>query len=267
MIKAAVLGSPINHSLSPLLHSYTYKYLGLEATYSSFEVKSGELASFLKEQGADLTGLSLTMPLKEEAVLQASKISHEAKQVASSNTLFKVDGLWHATTTDVEGFRKSLEFNQIVQLQTVMIIGSGATARAAVASLDAEGRHIYIVGRSQHRHDAMKSAAPNSQLTFLPWEETNLINTVDLIINTTPSQVSDFFLDSIHQPSGTLFDVIYNPWPTRLSAAWSKSSTVIDGLELLIHQGISQMEIFSGQVIDRQTLAPLLRDLALKTIV
>ena len=266
MIRAAVLGSPINHSLSPLLHSYAYKYLDLDATYSACEVKSGELAAFLEAPGKNFEGLSLTMPLKEEAILLASQVSQEAAQVSSANTLFKIDGLWHATTTDVEGFEHSFEFNHLKQMQTVMILGSGATARAAAAACDVHGRQIYIVGRSTHRHEAMRLAAPRSNLTFLPWDKTELINTADLIINTSPANAAEFFLDSIFKPEGTLFEVIYHPWPTRLAAQWSENSPVVDGLELLIHQGISQMEIFSGQIIDRHLLAPLLRVQALKAI-
>lgn len=266
MINAAVLGSPIRHSLSPLLHTYAYKYLGIDALYTSFEVKSGELSQFLAGQGKELTAISLTMPLKEEALRVTSAISDLAKRIESANTLVKVDGLWQGSTTDVEGFKKALEFNQVQEFESIMILGSGATARAVAAACDVATRHIYVVGRSDHRHKAIQTAAPQATISFLPWEVTDLINTVDLVVNTTPTNSAEFLLSGVHSPRGALFDVIYNPWPTRLAAKWVESSRVIDGLELLIHQGISQMQIFSGEIIDRDLMAPLLRRQAIKAM-
>lgn len=266
MIIAAVLGSPIHHSLSPLLHTFAYRYLGIDGRYTSYEVKAGELASFLQTQGDQMTGLSLTMPLKEEALTLAGQISPLAAQISSANTLYKVNEEWSATSTDVEGFTKALEFNQVNVTGDVLIIGSGATARAAVAALDLPGVNLHVLGRSLSRISSISAAAKRNQITFLPWEPTNLLNTANLVINTTPANTAEFFLDSIDNPKGVFFEVIYSPWPTRLMDRFSKSSQIVDGVDLLVHQGISQIEIFAGATLDRDELAPALRAQALSVL-
>ena len=103
MIKAAVLGSPISHSLSPLLHSTAYAQLGLSAKYEAIEVKADNLARFMDERDETWTGFSLTMPLKEEAITYADNIDNLAKRINSANTLYRKAGEWHATSTDVIG--------------------------------------------------------------------------------------------------------------------------------------------------------------------
>ena len=97
MIKAAVLGSPISHSLSPLLHATAYKELGIEASYDAIEVKAGGLADFLESKDASWTGFSLTMPLKEEVIDFTSNVDALAARIKSANTLFRKDSKWHAT--------------------------------------------------------------------------------------------------------------------------------------------------------------------------
>ena len=104
MIVAGVLGSPISHTLSPLLHKAIYDFLGINGTYSAFEVQSGQLQHFLENDGSALNNVSLTMPLKEEALKIADSVSEIARQIQSGNTLSKKDGLWSLTSTDVEGF-------------------------------------------------------------------------------------------------------------------------------------------------------------------
>jgi len=108
LINAAVLGSPIAHSLSPLLHSLAYEYLGLSARYEAIEVKAGELATYLS--ATDKNALSLTMPLKEEALKVSRVTSDIAKRISCGNTLFQKDGAWNLTSTDVAGF-EFISFN------------------------------------------------------------------------------------------------------------------------------------------------------------
>jgi shikimate dehydrogenase len=101
-------------------------------------------------------------------------------------------------------------------------------------------------------------------VTYLPWKLTDQINTVDLVINTTPDRTADYFVPSIENPKGTFFEVLYDPWPTVISKAWSETnSKVIDGLDLLIHQGISQVEVFTGLSVDREFLYAKMRESAL----
>lgn len=264
MINGAVLGSPIAHSLSPLLHAIAYQHCGIQGSYEAIEVGSGELSSFIK--GTQKNCLSLTMPLKEEALLIADEISETAKKISSGNTLFLRNNKWNLESTDVAGFEYSLKSHGITSLNSVLILGAGATARAAVAYLSGISEKIHVVNRNTARQASMDSSS-SIKIDYLPWGSTELINSADLIINTTPGNAGEDFLPSVSQPRGVLFEVLYNPWPTKLAQAWSSSGAkVIDGIELLIHQGISQVEIFSEKSLDRTELHALMREAALKRL-
>lgn len=264
MINAAVLGSPIAHSLSPLLHSLAYEFLGVAARYEAIEVKAGELATYLA--ATDKNALSLTMPLKEEALEVSHVTSDIAKRISSGNTLSLKDGDWSLTSTDVAGFDFALKMHEIKQVESTVIIGAGATARAAVASISTISKSVSVISRNPEREQAMNQASL-VEITYLPWEHTDQINSADLVINTTPERAGDFFVPAINNPAGTFFEVLYNPWPTAISKAWSNSENrVIDGLDLLIHQGISQVEIFSGLVVDRELLYAKMRRAAVSKL-
>jgi len=235
--------------------------LDIEGTYEAIQVRSGELASFLSS--TDKNCLSLTMPLKEEALSLSDISSVLSQRISSGNTLTRADGKWSLTSTDVAGFEHSLKFQQIDSLDTVMVLGSGATARAAVSYLSTVAKKIHVVSRNSEREASMNKAS-DIPIQYLPWEPTLKINDVDLVVNTAPGDAAGGFLSSINAPRGVLFEVLYHPWPTELARTWATTDRlVVDGLELLIHQAISQMEIFSGIVLDRTFLHAHLRKVAL----
>lgn len=260
MITAGVLGSPISHSLSPLLHNTMYKFLNIEARYKTYEVASGQLKEFLDHEGSSLDCLSLTMPLKEEALAIANLVSDVSRQIQSGNTLHKVDGLWNLTSTDVEGFTYALQFNNRDAKGNVLLLGAGATARAVVAACNGVSDMVTVVNRNPDREQAIRDAAPLVKFDFIPWGTDINFNAFDLVINTTPGETSAQFVAQIGSVDTTFFEVLYNPWPTKLLAHWRQSSGfAIDGLELLIHQAISQVEIFASRTIDRDLLSKMLR--------
>ncbi|MFZ9205396.1 MAG: shikimate dehydrogenase family protein, partial [Candidatus Nanopelagicaceae bacterium] len=154
MIKrAAVLGSPISHSLSPLIHNHAYSLLEYPAIYEAIEVKSGELSDFLAKElaSSEVLGFSLTMPLKEELAqlsTPALQVDARAKSINSANTIYMDGQSWKVSSTDVDGFEfllKDLSFS------TVSILGAGGTARAAIASLSDRDVKIEIYRRSTSR--------------------------------------------------------------------------------------------------------------------
>ena len=266
MIRAAVLGSPISHSLSPILHRTAYTHLKIAAKYSQFEVKSGQLQSFL-DSHRDLNALSLTMPLKEEALTVVHQVSDLARQISSGNTLHMVGDQWHLTSTDVAGFAQAMRFNNTEISGKLLLIGAGATARAVVAACDGVSQEIHIISRNPDREILIRAAAPNSKLIFHPWVKTALINSADLVVNTTPGTAADFFIDSVSNPIGSYFEVLYHPWPTQLFSHWlEQGSPTIDGIELLVQQAISQVEIFAGVQVDRLQLSLLMRQAALTAL-
>lgn len=267
MIEAGVLGSPISHSLSPLLHRTAYEILGVQASYSAFEVASGGLAAFLSTSGSSLNALSLTMPLKEEVLNIADSVSEIALQIASGNTLHRVASKWHLTSTDVEGFTYALESHGQNAQGEVLIIGSGATARAVAAACNGISDSITIVHRNESRVESMRKAAPALDLQFAAWNSELDLSSFDLVVNTTPGDSASIFLEQIGPDSGTLFEVLYNPWPTPFLSQWRQQGNVgIDGLDLLIHQAISQVEIFTTQTVDRPEMAKQLRQVGEKAL-
>lgn len=252
--RAAVLGSPISHSLSPALHNAAYLALGIEGKYDAVEVKSGELGNFMaqvRKTDANWIGFSLTMPLKEEILKVADKIDPLAAQIHSANTLIPTIDGWYATSTDVAGFIWALAQHEVIEFQTVQIIGAGGTARAAAASIDAPGRRIQVINRNPDRESDMRNSVALADLEFVTWENVQL--DADLVINTTPKGAAD----SLTGGNGILFESLYDPWPTRLASAWK--GKIIDGMDLLIHQAIDQLHLMTGYVIDRKLMYPLLR--------
>lgn len=266
MIKAAVLGSPISHSLSPLLHNTAYAQLGLSAIYEAIEVKANSLAKFMDERDVTWTGFSLTMPLKEEVIEYAKHVDPLAQRIHSANTLFKKAGEWHATSTDVIGFKNALDMHKVEIKGHVVILGAGATARAAAAACDSSETQITVINRSLTRVQAMSDAVIESELSFLNWDDLSVLADADLVISTAPAGVTD----SIELPaniSAPYFEALYKPWPTPASAMWAtRGGVVIDGLDLLIHQALAQITIFSGATFDSALMYTKLREVGLAAL-
>ena len=267
MISAGVLGSPISHSLSPLLHNSIYNSLGIDASYRAYEVASGELRNFLNDEGSSLNCLSLTMPLKEEALAIADSVSDISRQIQSGNTLHKVDGMWSLTSTDVEGFTHALDFNRRDAKGNVLVIGAGATARAVIAACDGISEKITVINRSSDREIAIRKSAPNSEVDFISWSGAINFNSFDLVVNTTPGNSAAVFVDQVQSVTSSYFEVLYNPWPTQMLAQWRRAGGFgIDGLDLLIHQAISQASIFAERSIPRDSIAKTLRSAGEKAL-
>lgn len=266
MIKAAVLGSPISHSLSPLLHNTAYAQLGLSASYEAIEVKAHSLSKFMDERDATWTGFSLTMPLKEEAISYAKHVDDLALRINSANTLYRKAGEWYAISTDVIGFRNALEMHTVEIKGHVVILGAGATARAAAAACDSSSTQITVINRSLARVQAMSDAVIESELSFLNWDDLSVLADADLVISTAPAGVTD----SIELPAKTsapYFEALYKPWPTPASAMWaSRGGKVVDGLDLLIHQALAQISIFSGETFDSALMYTKLREVGLAAL-
>jgi len=259
MIRCAVLGSPISHSLSPVLHRTAYEKLGVYGQYQAIEMLPEKLRDFVSGLDESWTGLSLTMPLKEEILSIADEVDELAVRIHSANTLIRSPRGWRALSTDVNGFSQTLLANDIIDFDAVVILGSGATARAAAAACDAPNRAIRIIHRSAGRESAIRRAAPQSNMEFASWGA-DLMQT-DLLINTTPVGVADTYAEQLDgEVHGTYFEALYNPWPTKMLAKWrALKGFGIDGLDLLVHQGIDQVELMTGIKVQRAILAPVLR--------
>lgn len=261
MINAAVLGSPIAHSLSPRLHTAAYKFLNISGNYLSFDVPLGNLREFLSDKSDSWSGFSLTMPLKEEALSCVDVVDPLVHRIKSGNTLVYDDGAWKLFSTDVIGFKNSWKLHNEDVPSSVLIIGAGATARAAAAAFDSDLTQIQVVHRNSDREESMRDCLLASSIDFLPWRFDDKFLEADLVINTTPKfALDDFSHALLSKPSGIFFDVLYDPWPTRFAQTWSQlGGKVIGGLELLIAQGVEQIKFFTGEQIPTDELTNFLR--------
>lgn len=251
--RAAVLGSPIAHSLSPLLHRAAYRSLGLDWTYDRIEMGEAGLADFLSDFRADESwvGLSLTMPLKDRARLLADDLSDTCRKSEAANTLIKRDGRVFADNTDPVGIEFALDRVGIDTLSgtRIAIIGAGATARSALLAIkDLGGDSVEVVARRpQARNEVQVFAhAQDLHCRALAWSDTHPLDH-DLVISVVPAGAADEMVPRIPTKPLTLLDVVYSPWPSALTAAWQESGGVAaDGLDMLVGQAARQVGLMTG---------------------
>lgn len=267
MIQAAVLGSPITHSLSPILHKAAYQLLGWDWEYTAIEVKSGELAKFIADAGKQFRGLSLTMPLKEEALSIAQSLDPLVKRINAANTLIFSENDLSAYTTDVSGFQQALAKSKIIIPNEITILGGGATARSAIAAVDGRGKTITVYSRSPARATQLINSSTSATVIVKDWQQAQNGLESTLVISTTPAGATDELIPrGGNQASRVLFESLYSPWPTKLLQRWQAAGgQFIDGLDLLVAQGIGQLELmaFEPLEIDFQLLSVTMRNAGL----
>ncbi|MEU3355483.1 shikimate dehydrogenase [Streptomyces sp. NPDC037389] len=251
--RAAVLGSPIAHSLSPVLHRAAYAELGLgEWTYDRFEVDEGALPAFLAGLGPGWAGLSLTMPLKRAVIPLLDDVSATARSVEAVNTVVLTDdGRRLGDNTDIPGIAAALRERGVETVGSAAILGAGATASSALAALAriCTGEVTAYV-RSAERAAEMREWGERLGVPVrtADWSRAAEALTAPLVVATTPAGATDALAGSVPERPGTLFDVLYEPWPTPLAAAWDgRGGTVLGGLDLLVHQAVLQVELMTGR--------------------
>ncbi|MCX5432906.1 shikimate dehydrogenase [Streptomyces sp. NBC_00257] len=251
--RAAVLGSPIAHSLSPVLHRAAYAELGLDGwTYDRFEVDEAALPGFVQGLDSTWAGLSLTMPLKRAIIPLLDSVSGTASSVEAVNTVVLTeDGRLTGDNTDIPGMIAALRERGVEKTESAAVLGAGATASSALAALSqicAGPVTAYV--RSRERGDEMRGWGERLgvDVRIADWAEAEQALRAPLIIATTPAGATDGLTDAVPERPGTLFDVLYEPWPTGLASAWTAhGGPVIGGLDLLVHQAVLQVEQMTGR--------------------
>ncbi|MFM9448591.1 shikimate dehydrogenase [Streptomyces acidiscabies] len=250
--RAAVLGSPVAHSLSPVLHRAAYDALELtDWSYDRFEVDEDSLADFVAGLGGEWAGLSLTMPLKRAVIPLLDEISEAAASVEAVNTLvFTEDGRKVGDNTDIPGMIAALRERGIEQVESAAILGAGATASSALAALSriCAGEVVAYV-RSEARAAEMRQWGErlDVEVRTADWGDAAEGLRAPLVIATTPAGATDALAHAVPERPATLFDVLYDPWPTELAARWSMyGGAVVSGLDLLVHQAVLQVEQMTG---------------------
>ncbi|WP_331446239.1 shikimate dehydrogenase [Streptomyces xanthochromogenes] len=250
--RAAVLGSPIAHSLSPVLHRAAYAELGLDHwSYDRFEVDEAGLSGFFAGLDGSWAGLSLTMPLKRAVIPLLDAVSATAASVEAVNTVvFTDDGRRLGDNTDIPGMIAALEERGVTRVESAAVLGAGATASSAVAALAriCTGPVTAYV-RSEARAEEMRGWGERLDVDVrtVDWARAAEAFEAPLVIATTPAGTTDALAAAVPERVGTLFDVLYEPWPTALAAAWSeRGGAVVGGLDLLVHQAVLQVEQMTG---------------------
>lgn len=255
--RCAVLGSPIAHSLSPVLHEAAYAELGLTGwSYGRAEVRAGGLAAFVETLDDTWRGLSLTMPLKVEVLDLAGVgvVSETARLTGVGNTLLLDPDGREVHNTDVPGLVWALErvLDQGVHDKGVgaaTVLGSGATARSALVALARLGAgQVQVLARNRVKAHALRPLADalGLDLVVLPWGSAP--PGADVLVSTVTAGALDDWADAVAGSAGVVFDVVYDPWPTTLAAAAARAGArVVDGLDLLVGQAVEQVALMTGR--------------------
>jgi shikimate dehydrogenase len=249
--RAAVLGMPVEHSLSPVLHHAAYAALGLSGWhYGRHAVDEAGLAGFVRGLGPEWAGLSLTMPLKRVALDVADDVDPDAAAIGAANTLVRRDGRWLAANTDVAGIVDTLREAGVARVGRAVVLGAGGTAQAALAALRRLGETApTVLVRDPARAGALRATA--TRLGLRPRIVGGLPDVApppaDVVISTLPAGAADAVAARAFDPATVVLDVIYAPWPTALAgAAQAAGCRVAGGLEVLLHQAVEQVELMTG---------------------
>lgn len=264
-MRAAVWGSPVAHSLSPVLHTAAHAALGLDDwTYTRREVRADELPGVLASLGPEWGGLSLTMPLKQAVLPLLARVSPLAVEVGAVNTVLPLrtaaparDGApsWRGENTDVHGVVAALWEAGAERAASAAVLGGGATAASALAALFRLGvREPVVHVRSPSRAAELQEVAARLEveLHVEAWERARGVLDADVVISTVPAGAADGLAELLTapgaaRPRGVLLDVVYAPWPTRLAQVWAaRGGTVVGGLAMLLHQAGEQVRLMTG---------------------
>lgn len=245
MKRAAVLGSPIAHSLSPALHRAAYAELGLDWRYEAIECDTDRLASVLD---GPWSGLSLTMPLKRAVLPLLDEASGLAHAVGGANTVVYDRGRRMGFNTDVYGIVTALAEVGVRAPGSAVVLGGGATACSALAALRDLGLHkATVVVRDPTRAAEAVAAAGRLGVGAEVRTLAEPFIDADLVISTLPADAADPYAADIAGSTGALLDVVYAPWPTAAAEAVRASGgTVVSGLAMLVFQAARQVTLMTG---------------------
>jgi shikimate dehydrogenase len=273
-----IIGDPVEHSLSPVMHNAAIANLGLDYIYVPFPVKPGDLATALAGFNAvNLIGFSITIPHKQEIIPLLTEISEDAANIGAVNTVWRTASGWKGTNTDAEGFIAPLKaMNRDWSKTTPVILGHGGAARAVIAGLANLGcSEIHVVGRNIDKLARFYQSwghAPKitTLLKIHNWNNlSSLIPAADLLVNTTPvgmspnveaSPVEASLMQKL-KPKAIAYDLIYTPNPTQfLKLAQAEGIMAIDGLEMLLQQGVVALQIWLQQPVPVEVMRDSLKE-------
>ncbi|MHA7238619.1 shikimate dehydrogenase [Arthrobacter sp. TMS1-12-1] len=276
-LRAAVIGSPIAHSKSPVLHAAAYRALGVDCSYTAIDVAEAEVAGFVDgvRAGEGWRGLSVTMPLKGAVARLVDGTTATAAVLGVVNTVV-VDGRApHPTltghNTDVAGVAHALAAAGVGTPARAVVLGGGGTAAAALAGLARLGARTVrvLVRRPAAAADLERiGGALGLEVSLVPWAlAAETVPASDVVVSTLPPRAADPLARELatragFRTHGTLLDVAYDPWPSLLAATWQQAGgSIVPGLDMLIHQAVEQVALFFPEAAqDRAAVLDVMYD-------
>jgi len=257
--RAAVLGTPIAHSLSPVMHRAAYAALGLDTwRYDAIEVDGAGLPGLVRGCGPEWAGFSVTMPGKAAAAAVADARSDRVRQIGVANTLARTGDGWFAENTDVDGVIGGLRGSGAEPRQ-VLLLGGGGTSLAVIVALAEMGAESVTVAGRWETSTAAALALADS--VGLPARHSSLdpeliaaaAAEADTVVSVLPAGTIDH-LAPVVADVPVLFDAIYHPWPSVLAAAGAPGRITVTGLDMLLHQAFRQVELMTGRPAPRREM-------------
>ncbi|WP_346623264.1 shikimate dehydrogenase [Blastococcus montanus] len=248
--RAAVLGRPVTHSLSPLLHRAAYAALGLtDWSYDALDVGPADLPVLLAGLGEEWRGFSVTMPCKQAAVEVADAVEPLPRLLGAANTLVRTADGWRAENTDVTGVGMALQLAGVGHVGHAAILGAGGTAAAAAVALASLGaQQVDVVVREPARAGevlrVLDALGVDARVLPLAGAEVG----APVVVSTVPVGGQPAVAGVAWRAGQTVLDVLYAPWPTPLAErVTAAGGTVVSGLEVLFWQATVQVELMTGQ--------------------
>jgi len=260
MKQAAVLGHPVGHSKSPVLHRTAYQLLGAALNYEAIDLEPAQCADHVARlRQENWAGCSVTMPLKDAFVPFMDEVSTRVQQLGALNTIVvRPDGSLYGENTDIDGLVQALADFSMTAADQAMVLGSGNTALAALqASAELGVQHVTLAVRSIQRSQRAIELAKElgmtpvvHEISELTAERCDQLRAMPLVFSTLPPRAGDDWVPYLGAGTGILLDVAYDPWPSKLAASWA--GQVISGLHMLVHQAVEQVRFFASDTWDEQ---------------
>ena len=257
ILRAGVVGHPVKHSRSPIIHGYWLEQFGINGRYDRYDVKPEDFSHFVKtlsEQG--LQGVNVTIPHKEAAFLALDEATERASRLKAANTLWFENGKLWGDNTDSIGFLANLDQGHPgwdINAKSALILGAGGAARAIIAGLQERNiEKITIVNRTRERAEEL-ALMSGGQVAIAEWSKLSFqLESADLVVNTTSLGMSgqpdlDLSLDPLGK-NALVTDIVYVPLETNLlKQARLRGNPVVDGLGMLLHQAVPGFEHWFGK--------------------
>ena len=256
MKQFAVIGDPIEHSLSPDLHNYVYKLLSINALYKKKKVFHSELSNIMDDiRSGELNGVNVTIPHKENIIEYLDEINPRAKTIGAVNVVHKNGDKLFGNNTDWFGFTSALKKNGIEVIgKEVIVLGAGGTSKSILFALKQSGvKKIVLLNRTVQKAEKLQD---DFVFPYSLDDSVQKIKNDSIIINTTPigmqNEQCPIDLGLLHE-NQTLIDVIYTPIETALLKFGRKiGAKTLNGLDMFIYQGLTSMNLWFGEDISKK---------------